>query len=137
MTEWHRTSGQLVRFALVGVAINVLGYAVYLGITHIGADPKLTMTFLYSTATIASFLANRRVTFRDATRSMWAPVRYAMAYTVGYLINLFILIVGTDNLGYPHELSQAVAIFAVAAYLFLALKFFVFRTPQTVPEAGP
>src|SRR5688572_10779621 len=62
MTEWHRTSGQLVRYALVGVAINVLGYAVYLGITHIGADPKVTMSFLYGTATIASFLANRRVT---------------------------------------------------------------------------
>jgi uncharacterized membrane protein (GlpM family) len=52
----------------------------------------------------------------------------------GYLCNLAILRVFVDRLGYPHQIVQAVAIFVVAAYLFLAFKMFVFVTPTNAQE---
>ena len=35
---------QIFRFALVGVASNLLLYAAYIGLTSIGVGPKLAMT---------------------------------------------------------------------------------------------
>jgi len=57
---------------------------------------------------------------------MGAGVRYVIAHCIGYLLNLSILIVFVDKLGYAHQWVQAIAIFVVAAFLFLAFKVFVF-----------
>lgn len=57
---------------------------------------------------------------------MGAGVRYVIAHCIGYLLNLSILIVFVDELGYAHQWVQAIAIFVVAAFLFLAFKVFVF-----------
>lgn len=56
-----------------------------------------------------------------------AGMRYLIAHFLGYSINLAILVIFAERLGYNHALVQAVAIVTVAIYLFITLKLFVFR----------
>jgi len=125
---------QLFRYAFVGLASNVAGYLVYLLFTQAGATPKLAMSLLYGVGAAIGFFGNRCLTFSHKGAMLGAGIRYVVAHFLGYLINLAILVVCVDHLGYPHQVVQAVAILMVAAYLFIAFKFFVFRV--SIGESG-
>ncbi|MNR58834.1 hypothetical protein D3C85_1799310 [compost metagenome] len=58
--------------------------------------------------------------------------RYLITYGVGYLITLLIQVCVVDVLGYPHQLAQAIALFVVAAFVFVMLKYFVFTASNNV-----
>lgn len=122
----RRSITQLFNYALVGIVSNCAGYMVYLLITCLGSTPKITMTLLYGVGAAVGFWGNRKLTFAHKGSLAGAGVRYVMAHCLGYFINLAILIVMVDKLGYAHQLIQAIAILVVAAFLFLAFKFFVF-----------
>jgi putative flippase GtrA len=117
---------QLFRYALVGLLSNVAGYLAYLAVTHLGGTPKATMTLLYGVGAAVGFFGNRSLTFEHRGSIIGAGSRYVVAHCIGYLLNLGILIVFVDRLGYPHRWVQAFAILVVATFLFLAFKVFVF-----------
>lgn len=85
------------------------------------------MTLLYITIAGLSFFGNQKITFMYDGKFLVAGTRYVIAHIIGYSINLAILVVFSDRLGYNHEIVQATAILTVAMYLFISLKFFVFR----------
>lgn len=122
----RRSVAQLVRYAVVGIASNSAGYLLYLLLTHLGATPKITMTLLYGAGAALGFWGNRSLTFSHKGSLFGSGVRYFLAHSFGYFINLSILAIFVDKLGYAHQLVQVAAIFVVAAFLFLAFKFFVF-----------
>lgn len=117
---------QLLRFAAVGVASNVIGYLLYLLITHLGAAPKLAMTVLYGVGAFMGFVGNRKYTFPHQGGLMATGRRYLMTHSLGYLINLAIQFIMVDHLGYAHQLAQALGICVVAVFLFVVYKYFVF-----------
>lgn len=122
----HRSVAQLLRFAAVGVASNIMGYLLYLLATSLGTEPKVAMTVLYGVGASIGFIGNRRYTFRHEAGLMGAGVRYVIAHVLGYLVNLSIQLSMVDRLGYPHQIAQAVGICVVAAFLFFVFKYFVF-----------
>lgn len=122
---------QLLRFAVVGVGSNVIGYLLYLLITYLGVAPKLAMTVLYGVGVFTGFVGNRKYTFaHQGGRS--TGLRYLMAHSLGYLINLSIQLIMVDHLGYAHQLAQALGICVVAALLFVMFKYFVFVNAKEV-----
>ncbi|OZI20915.1 hypothetical protein CAL26_26025 [Bordetella genomosp. 9] len=127
------TFAQLLRYGVVGVGNNLVGYLIYLAATYLGATPKLTMTILYGVGAAIGFWGNRRLTFAHKGNVMGTAVKYLLIQLMGYLLNLAILSMFVDKLGYPHQAVQAAAIFIVAAFLFSAYKLFVFR-PRSVPS---
>lgn len=126
--------GQLLRYGVVGAASNLAGYLVYLAVTYMGVEPKTAMTFLYAAGATFGFFGNRQWAFSH-TGSFWrAAGRYALAHCCGYLLNFSLLYVFVDRLGYPHQAVQAVAIFVVAGFLFVAFRYFVFRASTEKQE---
>jgi putative flippase GtrA len=117
---------QLTRYAFVGIVTNLTGYLVYLLVTYLGATPKITMTLLYGLGATIGYLGSRNFTFSHKGSLLGSSVRYFIAHFFGYFINLAILIVCVDQLGYGHQWVQAVAVFVVAGILFIAFKLFVF-----------
>jgi putative flippase GtrA len=130
-------AGQLLSYAFVGVLSNVAGYLVYLLITYLGAEPKITISLLYLTGASIGFWGNRRITFRHEEKGMAVGFRYILAHGAGYLINLAILYVLVDRLGYPHQFAQALGIVVVAGFLFLTFKHFVFAHTASTPKDRP
>ncbi|QAY88434.1 hypothetical protein CUN61_29035 [Pseudomonas arsenicoxydans] len=105
-----------------------MGYLIYLFVTYCGISPLLAMTLLYSVGAIVGFVGNRQLTFNYSGSPLASGFRYILVHMVGYFLNLTLLLVFVECLGYPHQIVQAVAIFVVAAFLFVAFKFFVFRS---------
>ena len=132
----RKSISQLFRYALIGFLSNVAGYLVYLVLTYFGGTPKVTMTLLYGVGAAVGFFGNRNLTFEHEGSVMRAGGRYVIAHGVGYMINLSILILFVDRLGYAHQWVQALAVFIVAAFLFLAFKIFVFPVTNKVIGGG-
>lgn len=120
-------SRQIARYIIIGLLSNAAGYSIYLFLTHFGLPPKIAMTLLYITTAALSFFGNQKITFSYSGKLLGASIRYVTVQATGYLINLAILMVFVDQLGYNHKIVQAIAIFIVACYLFVSLKLFVFR----------
>lgn len=122
---------QLIRYGMVGVASNLTMYFVYLIITYLGVEPKTAMTLVYITGASIGFVGHRKWTFAHRGNSASAALRYVPAHLLGYLLNLLILFIFVDRLGYAHQWVQAVAIIIVAGFLFIVFKYFVFRERKT------
>lgn len=132
--EFWQAARQLLCYALVGLLSNLAGYALYLLLTHLGCTPKLTMTMLYATGAIIGFFSNRRFTFRYDGHVGAAGFRFLLAHALGYLLNLTLLLLFVDVLGFAHQIVQAIAIVFVALFLFIVFRSFVFV--QRSPESG-
>ena len=117
---------QLFRYALVGLLSNVTGYLIYLVLTYLGGTPKVTMSLLYGIGAAVGFFGNRRFTFSHQGSILGSGGRYVISHFIGYLLNLSMLSLFVDKFGYAHQWVQAIAIFIVAGFLFLAFKVFVF-----------
>ena len=117
---------QAVRYGVVGLSHNSVGYLVYLFITSLGVDPKVVVSIGYPLGATISYFANKEWSFSYERRFGSSFLRYIISYFFAYVINLGLLYFFVDALGYPHELVQVLAIFSVALFLFLALRYFVF-----------
>lgn len=126
--------GQLFRYATIGLLTNLLGYLLYLFLTYLWDAPKLTMTALYSIGALTGFFANRRFTFRHQGKIGAAGIRYLVAQLSGYCLNLLLLVLFVDWLGFPHQIVQALAIVVVAVFLFALSRIFVFARPPARKE---
>ena len=125
------TLGQLLRYGIVGLASNALGYALYLGLSYAGLGPKLAMSLLYVLGMLQTFVFNKRWSFRHEGMHGQAFIRYIVTYGIGYLINLVALFVLVDRLGFPHQIVQAVLIVIIALFLFMLQKLWVFKLGNT------
>ena len=117
---------QVIRYGVVGVLNNLLGYFIYLLITFLGLDPKVAITLLYPVGAITAYLGHSKYSFSYGGRNTHALLRYVFAHFVGYETNFLMLYVLSDKLRLPHQAVQALAIFVVAGILFLMFRYYVF-----------
>ena len=127
-------STQFFRYAVVGILSNLLGYAVYLIISWLGVAPKVAMTGMYFLGALMGYFGNKSWSFSYSGNILGSFGRYWLAHLGGYALNFSILYLFVDNLGYMHQIVQGIAIFIVAAYLFVMFKFFVFPVAARFQE---
>jgi len=130
MTLLHpkQITHQFLRYSLVGIASNAIGYSSYLILTSIGVGSVKGMTIVYAFACLASFAGNKQWTFGDVTRTRKLFPRYFAIQIIGYATNLFLLLLLHKWLGLPHQCVQLLAIALVATELFILSKYYVFRS---------
>lgn len=121
------TSGQLLRFGVVGVVVNSGLYAAYLAMVGAHVAVKLAMSLAYGCGVVLGFILNRRWSFRQSGRPRGDVLRYLAVYLAGYLLNLAALAFFVDMLGWAHQAVQAVMVFVIAGSVFLLQKHWVFR----------
>ena len=68
---------QLLRYVLIGIATNGLGYLVYLAVTSAGIEPKTTMSVFYVIGALLGFLATK--SFRFPLQAIHMPLRCGMS----------------------------------------------------------
>lgn len=121
---------QFIRYLLVGVVSNAVGYCIYLLVTSIGLGPIQGMSLVYVCACWISFVGNKKWSFGDTTRARKVFPRYVSIQIAGYLTNLLLLLVLHKQFGLPHQWVQLIALVVVAPELFLLSKYYVFRGVQ-------
>jgi putative flippase GtrA len=120
-------AGEFARFAVVGVVSNAALYLLYLLLTQLGLGHKLAASITYAIGVLQTFFFNRSWSFRDRGAAGPALGRYVGAYGLGYALNMLVLALLVDRMGYPHQWVQGVMIIVLAALLFAAQKLWVFR----------
>lgn len=121
------TFWQLIRYGIVGLTSNLIGYFLYLALTRLGVGPKTAMSILYGIGVAQTFLFNKKWTFKNKENHGPTLLRYCISYGLGYFINIFALLLCVDYLGLPHQWVQGAMIILLAVFLFTAQKLWVFR----------
>ncbi|MEM5786754.1 MAG: GtrA family protein [Syntrophobacteraceae bacterium] len=121
-----RGLAQVIRYGVVGVLNNSLGYLIYLAITWLWLEPKVAVTLLYPIGVITAYFGHAKYSFSYRGRTAHGVPRYLVAHGIGYGANMLLLYIFVDRLAFPHQLVQAAAIFVVAGILFLLFRYFVF-----------
>ena len=119
---------QFIRFSVVGLTANISTFFLYLLFTRLGFEPKLVMTVLYLFSAIFCFLCHWLWVFTNDQKLVAASSKYLITQIIGYLINLLLLIIFADWLGYPHQLVLVIGIICVAGFLFFSQKHYVFSS---------
>lgn len=127
----RRSATHFFRYGLVGIASNLSGYALFSFITYWGMRPKIAMTLLYVVGATIGFLGTRQWAFAHKGALLGSGARYFVAHVLGYLINLFMLFIFVDRLGYSHRWVQAGAVIVVAGFLFVVFKYLVFTETKS------
>lgn len=120
---------QIIRYGVVGVLNNLLGYFIYLAITYFWLDPKIAITLLYPIGATTAYFGHAKYSFSSKAGNINTMLRYAFAHFIGYSVNFLMLLIFSDKLRLPHQIVQAFAIVVVGGVLFLLFKYFVF--PKT------
>jgi putative flippase GtrA len=120
------TLRELVSYGAIGAASNAALFVLYLALTSIGVGHKTAMTLLFVTGMTATFLLNRRWTFRHRGRLHDSSRRYLVAYSLAYVGNIVALALLVDMAGLPHAVVMAFLIVATACFLFVLQKVWVF-----------
>lgn len=121
--NWGR---QLSRFGMVGVAANALGLGVFAVLTWSGLPPTAAVFVVYPLGALVGYCGNKQLTFEH--RGEWRATgeRYVLMQLGGLLINLGMLWLMGDVWGMHPVAVQALAVAVVAAYGFLAMRYYVF-----------
>ena len=119
---------QFYRYAIVGLASNGILYVGYLLLTSAGAGPKFSMSLMYGMGVLQTFIFNRSWTFAADGCVGGHFARYVAVYISGYFLNLSLLALFVDVIGFPHYYVQATLIFVVAVYIFTLQRYWVFRS---------
>jgi len=100
----------VLRFGIVGVTSNLMLYLAFLGLTRIGVEHKVAMSFLYFLGVLITFVMNKKWTFSHDGHLSFTIVKYISLYIFGYLINLGVLILMVDWFRYPYDWVQGVMV---------------------------
>ena len=117
---------QVARYGIVGVAVNITGYLVYLLLTWLWLDPKTAISLTYPVGATIGYFGNSHYVFSYNGSKISGVLRYVIAHVIGYLANFSLLYIFVDRFFFPHQLIQGIAIIVVGGILFLLFKYFVF-----------
>ena len=122
-------SGQMARFALVGLAATCAHYLVAIvAVQNINVYGANLAGYLAAVA--ISYFGHQRYSFqlsaRDITHRSQFP-KFILASLGGLVLSYLVLVIMEDGLGAPHWLSLAAAVCLVPIYTFVVSKLCVFR----------
>ena len=86
------------------------------------------MSVLYAVGVAQTFFLNRRWSFRHQGTSGGTFRRYVVLYAVGYGLNVMLLGLLVDHLGWPHQWVMLGLMIGMVAFFFVGQKFWVFRS---------
>lgn len=113
------------RYGVVGLLTNCAGDLVYLLVTWLCREPKLTVTLLNSVGVFGGYFGHARYSLAYQGRATPGLARYLIAHRMGSGTKVSLLYV-SDLLRVPHRAVQARVKFIVGGVLFVLFKFCAF-----------
>lgn len=121
---------QFLRFAAVGVANTVVGYAVIFACMYLFEFSAVASNVIgYSVGLVVSYLLNRDFTFKSVAARAPELLRFVSIFLVAYLANLGVLMLLIRQLNVHEGMAQILAGMAYFALFYLLSKYYVFARP--------
>lgn len=125
----RKSYGEIIRFAIVGIANFLIIMAVSWLLMHLfGINFYVANIVAYVLALVNNFYWNRIWVFRSTGERMGRQALMFLAvYGIAYLVQLGVIAVLVQWLGVNKDLANFVGLFPFGATNFLLNKFFAFR----------
>lgn len=117
----------IIRFIVVGIAYNLIGYLLYIFVTFLGAKPQYAVIFLFVVNMGMGYFGHRKVSFSADNNIAKSSILYITTYLAALVLNLGLLTLFANQLGFPHQLVQAACIVVISCFTFVTLKYVVFK----------
>ena len=119
---------KISKYLFSSLISNLTALLVFLSVDSLSPETWFTLLLSYSCGTTMAYLINRIWTFRDQKqpKNMVQILRYLLAVTVGYLLNLFCFQV-LFGLGFEKIVSEFFSVLFTGVVLYLFQRFFVFQ----------
>lgn len=122
-----RLNSSLVKFAVVGVINNVIGYGTFVLLSLAGMQAIGAMTVSYSLGMIISFAGNRKWTFGHQGKVAPALMRFLGVNALAYSLNFVILTLFVVVWHFPQIPVQLFAVGLVAIVTFMLMRLWAFH----------
>ncbi len=129
----HTIKKQFIRMVIVGLCTNGAGFLLFILVTSLGVSPILTISIFYPINIGLSFYYNKAWSFGHHGHLAVSAKKYLIVYCGCYILNVIILAFFNSYLGFSHLVVQFIALFPIALLLFVAQRYWVFRTQATSP----
>ncbi|MDQ0827258.1 putative flippase GtrA [Arthrobacter sp. B2I5] len=126
-TDRYRLARPVMKFAIVGVINNLIGYGTFVMLSLAGVPALGAMTISYALGMAISFSGNRKWTFGHRGKLSHALARFLAVNAVGYGLNFLILTLFVVTWHLPQIPVQLAAVGLVAVVTFLLMRFWAFR----------
>lgn len=119
---------QFLKFGIVGVSNTLIFFAVYtlllkaFGVWYVAASG-----IGFAVGAVNGFMWNRAWTFKGHVGDALTPVRWFVVQTCGLFLNLGLVYLFVDGLGFDKLSGQAVTIVIVTVLTFFANRAWTFR----------
>ncbi|GAB3284273.1 hypothetical protein GCM10027449_28150 [Sinomonas notoginsengisoli] len=127
--------GRVLKFGVVGVINNGVGYALFVVASLLGAGHIEAMTASYLVGMAISFWGNRAWTFGHGGPVWPSLLRFLLANAVGYGVNYVVLNSLVTGAGMAQIPAQLIATAVVAVCTFTLMRLWVFREPRAAGHA--
>ena len=121
---------QFIRWALVGVVVNVIGYIAFLGMVYAGLHHQLAATAVFSIAVLVAYVANRSWSFEHQGGVTRSFVSYMVLYLLAWVLNMLVLFIFVDVMGFHHAPVQGICILVIAGLTFIGQRYWVFASSK-------
>lgn len=122
-----RTVDQFVRYYLVGILINALGYAGFLILLKFGVGAKTSSASLFALSMFINFWLNRAFVFRSRTAIGSSFARYILTALMALSLNIGIIYLLVDHWRLKPEYVQIFSVLFISICLFVGNKFVVHK----------
>ena len=130
MTDSRDIVSQILRFILVSGIAFAIDAGVYLFLSNqLDIDGSWAKRISFACVSIWGFFAHKYFTFRHRVFNASEPIRFAIVYLTGWILNsvIYDATIALDQTSVPAFLA---ATFAWACWNFIGQKWFVFAEPN-------
>jgi putative flippase GtrA len=121
---------EALRYAVVGVLNTLVGLLVIVACQALlGFSPYVANACGYAIGILVGYVANRNWTFRHSGAIGLSAALYLALFATCYVLNLAVLWLGLNVLGWPAALAQLAAMVVYTVCFFVGCKLVVFWRP--------
>jgi putative flippase GtrA len=129
----RQTRGEIVRFVLVGVKSNMLYVVLYVGLTSLGLDHRISLTIVYLFGILYMFVFNKYYVFKQKDGAHFPQFfRYVLTYAGIWAMNIAIIQVLNVHFRVDPYLVQTLFVAVMIVVVFVFNKYFIFGRNRNV-----
>jgi len=118
---------QIIKYYFVGAFVNGLGYCFFIFFTYFGVGHLAAASGLYIAGVISSFFINRKIVFGGSIKFSKAFLRLFVVLLGGYFLNISVLLLFVDWLGFSAGVVQFFSLIIVSFYFFIFNKYYIHK----------
>jgi putative flippase GtrA len=132
----HKNSKiELFKYILIGVLTNIFYYCIFLvSVYLVEIHYSFSVIISYISSVIVGYYFNSKFSFKVFKKENF--LKYLIVYFTSMIINISLLYFFVNFLIMEVWIAQGIGTFFIAAFNFLALKFFVYKTQHVKQIRG-